>query len=66
MNTIVIILAVYYSGFAVAYAIAMRQIRKFKTNDSPWIVAFFSWVLVALFLVVQTYKLFRRDEDTIL
>lgn len=62
MNEIALyILLAYYVGMAVAYAIAYRNIKKFKTKDNPWAAAIFSWITVLLVVVVWVVKLFRKE-----
>lgn len=57
------VLLAYYIGMAVAYAIAYRNIKKFKTKDNPWSAAVFSWITVGLVVVVWVVKLFRKEES---
>lgn len=54
---------VYYCGFVLAYAIAYHNIKKFKTNDSPWFAAAFSWITVLLFIGACLYRLFKHDPN---
>lgn len=62
METALYILLAYYSGMAVAYAIAYQNIKKFKTKDNPWSAAVFSWLMVVLVIVVYVVKLLRKEE----
>ena len=62
METALYILLGYYSGMAVAYWIAYRNIKRFKTKDNPWSAAVFSWIMVFAVIVVSIYKLFRKEE----
>ena len=62
MEIALYILLAYYSGMAVAYAIAYRNIKKFKTKDNPWSAAIFSWIMVFAVVVVSIYKLFRKEK----
>lgn len=62
METALYILLCYYSGMAVAYAIAYQNIKRFRTNDNPWSAAVFSWMMVGLVIVVYLVKLFRKEE----
>lgn len=63
MKEFLIYAAIYYSGFAVAFAIAYHNIKKFKTNDPAWVAAVFSWILVLVVIVVSIYKLFRKEPE---
>ena len=63
MKEFFIYAAIYYAGFAVAFAIAYHNIKKFNTNDQPWIAAVFSWILVFAVIVVSIYKLFRKEPE---
>lgn len=60
MNILGIVI-LYYIGFAIAYLIAYHQIKRFKTNDSPWVAAFLSWVTVITFIGIIIYKLFKKE-----
>lgn len=61
-ETALYILLGYYSGMAVAYAIAYQNIKRFRTNDNPWSAAIFSWIMVVLVVVVLVVKLFKREK----
>ena len=61
MNALWIIIF-YYVGFAIAYLIAYRQIKRFKTNDSLWLAAFLSWITVIVFIGISIYRLFKKDK----
>lgn len=54
METAFYILMIYYTGFILALGIAMRNIKKFKTKDSPWFAALLSWVFILFILIART------------
>lgn len=60
MKTLLITLAIYYIGAIIAYFIAYKQIKRFKTNDSPLFSALLSWVTVAFYIVVLIIRLFKH------
>lgn len=59
-ETLLTIALVYYIGFVLAYAIAYHNIKKFKTDDSPWFAAAFSWITILLYVGMLIYKLFKK------
>lgn len=63
METALYILLCYYSGMAVAYAIAYQNIKRFKTNDNPWSAAVFSWITVLFVVGIWFYKIFRKEPE---
>lgn len=60
MNILGIIIF-YYIGFAIAYLIASHQIKRFKTNDNPWVAALLSWITIIMFIGIIIYKLFKKE-----
>lgn len=62
MKELLVYVAIYYAGFAIAFTIAYHNIKRFKTNDSPWFSAVFSWAIVVAVIVVWFIKLFKGNE----
>lgn len=59
-ETLRTIVLIYYCGFVFAYTLAYRYIKLFKTNDSPWFAAAFSWITILLYIGILIYKLFKK------
>jgi len=64
METLLIIIGIYFVGVIIAIAVTCHYIAKFGTKDNPIIGAMFSWLTVIMALViVPIVKLLMKFPD---
>jgi hypothetical protein len=56
IKTYLAVILIYWLGYMFAYIIADYHIRKYKTKKNPAVSAFFSWIVVIIYLVTLIIK----------